>query len=587
MLSSIGMDIPSFYPTPPSLAKRMAEKVQDSYSIRRVLDPSAGKGDLLKFLMTAESNETDDPDDSDDEFRFQRRRHWQLFSDNCEYFAIEIDEDLQAILRANNGTPVIDSDFLSFTGPDKFDLIMMNPPFDAGDKHLLKAIDIMYCGQIVCLLNAETLKNPYTRTRQELVKKLEELGAEIEYIKDAFAGEDAQRQTDVEVALVNIVIQRRIETDLFAGADDKAEKIEVEVEEKYELITDRKIETMVAEYKELIRIATETVLKFYENKRKFGGWLELKVSDGREYRSSSYSAINKDEKSELTKTVEATVNGLAINARKAFWRKAMDLPEVTRRLTQDKAKQFHDQIESRATMDFTERNIRAFVLNIINGYQQTLTDAVVKLFDRFSCMHAWRDTPEEKNVHYYNGWKTNNAFKINKKVIIPVSSSYSEGGPFRGYHGWELQWAAKDDLRDIDIVLNYFDGMDSHYFGVIQALEQAFARKCSETSSTYFSKIIAYKKGTLHLTFRDEDILRRFNIEAAKGKAWLPRDYGAKPYDALSIEYKGLVDSFEGRESYVANQGRIGFTCPKTQPMIEAPKTGQAMLFDEDEEEVA
>lgn len=585
MLSSIGMDIPSFYPTPPSLAKRMAEKVQDSYSIRRVLDPSAGKGDLLDFLKKAESNEPDDPDDSDDEFRFQRRRYWNLLPERCEYFAIEIDEDLQAILRAR-GQCVIDSDFLSFTGPDKFDLIMMNPPFDAGDKHLLKAIDIMYCGQIVCLLNAETLKNPYTRTRQELVKKLDELGAEIEYIKDAFAGEDAQRSTDVEVAMVNIVIERRVEEDLFAGADDKVEDIDVEVEEKYELITDRKIETMVAEYKELVRIATETILKFYENKRKIGGYLQLKVSTDPEYRAS-YSPESKEGKSELTKTVQNAINEVAVNARKAFWRSAMNLPEVTRRLTKEKADQFHNQIESRSTMDFTEHNIRAFVLNIINGYQQTLSDAVVKLFDRFSCMHAWRDTPEEKNVHYYNGWKTNDAFKINKKVIIPVGCSYSEGGPFRGYHGWELQWGAKDDLRDIDIVLNYFDGMDSHYFGVIYALEQAFSRGCSETSSTYFSKIIAYKKGTLHLTFRDEDILRRFNIEAAKGKAWLPRDYGAKPYDALSIEYKGLVDSFEGRESYVENQGRIGFTCPRMQPMIEAPKTGQVMLFDEDEEETA
>lgn len=583
MLSSIGMDIPSFYPTPPSLAKRMAEKVQDSYSIRRVLDPSAGKGDLIDFLRKAEDNELGDPGDE-----FLRHRKWKLLSDNCEYFAIEIDEDLQAILRAQ-GQHVIDSDFLSFTGPDKFDLIVMNPPFDAGDKHLLKAIDIMYCGQIICLLNAETLRNPYTRTRQELAKRLGELNAEIEYIKDAFNGEDAKRKTDVEIALVNIVIQRRIEADLFTGADDKAEKIEIDVEEKYELITDQKIETMVAEYKELVRIATETILKFYENKRKFGGWLELKVSDGREYRSSAYSEINKDEKkSELTKTVEATVNGLAVNARKAFWRKAMDLPEVTRRLTQDKAKQFHDQIESRATMDFTENNIRAFVLNIINGYQQTLTDAVVKLFDRFSCMHAWRDTPEEKNIHYYNGWKTNDAFKINRKVIIPVDGSYSDTGPFIGYHGWELQWRAKEDLRDIDIVLNYFDGMDSHFESIIQALEFSFRNKCSETSSTYFSKIIAYKKGTLHLTFRNEDILRRFNIEAAKGKAWLPRDYGAKPYDTLSIEYKGLVDSFEGKESYVANQGRIGFTCPNRQPAIEAPKTGQQIeIFDEDEMESA
>ena len=39
----------------------------------------------------------------------------------------------------------------------------MNPPFSEGDKHLLKAINIMKNGgQIVCILNAETIKNPYS-----------------------------------------------------------------------------------------------------------------------------------------------------------------------------------------------------------------------------------------------------------------------------------------------------------------------------------------------------------------------------------------------------------------------------------------
>ena len=106
--------------------------------------------------------------------------------------AIEIDENLQHIITGKKYR-LIDSDFLSYSGVDKFDIIIANPPFDDGDKHLLKAIDIMYSGEIVFLLNAETLKNPHTNIRKELVKRLSELNVDIEYIQDAF--KSAERKT--------------------------------------------------------------------------------------------------------------------------------------------------------------------------------------------------------------------------------------------------------------------------------------------------------------------------------------------------------------------------------------------------------
>src|SRR5690606_35774501 len=111
------------------------------------------------------------------------------------------------------------SDFLAYAGQDQFDLILMNPPFANGHKHLLKAIEIMYSGQIVCVLNAQTIKNPHSRGRQDLVRILEELDADIEYIQDAF--KDAENPTGVEVALISIEIVRQIETDYFTDSDDK------------------------------------------------------------------------------------------------------------------------------------------------------------------------------------------------------------------------------------------------------------------------------------------------------------------------------------------------------------------------------
>ena len=45
--------------------------------------------------------------------------------------------------------------------------------------------------------------------------------------------------------------------------------------------------------------------------------------------------------------------------------------------------------------------------------------------------------------------------------------------------------------------------------------------------SEYF-QFRAFKKGTLHLYFKDESLWEMFNIEAARGKNWLPDDTKAR-----------------------------------------------------------
>ena len=121
-------------------------------------------------------------------------------------------------------------------------------------------------------------------------------------------------------------------------------------------------------------------------------------------------------------------------------------------------------------MDFTESNIRQFIINLINGYEKTLTDAVVELFDEMSKKYAWDDNKEfEKNIHYFNGWKTNKAFFINKKVIMPWFN-------FIDYGKWRVNWEDKKKLHDIDLVMNYFDGK-VNYLSIEDALTKAFEKK--------------------------------------------------------------------------------------------------------------
>jgi hypothetical protein len=259
---------------------------------------------------------------------------------------------------------------------------------------------------------------------------------------------------------------------------------------------------------------------------------------------------------DLTERMQGTLNALLKDVRVDYWRRTLDLKEVRSRLTSKKQEEFEHALNDRCHMDFTEGNIRQFVINLIGSYEQTLTDAVLDIFDMFTIRHSWHeDNKYEKNIHYYNGWKTNKAFKVGKRVVVPARASY--GSPFFGYNGPQLDHRAAEQLGDIDKVMNYFDG-GSEYLSMADALKAAFAEGELKAENTYF-KMIAYKKGTIHLTFKDMDILRRFNTIACRGKGWLPEDYGKKDFARLTHEEQAVAEAFEGRKSYEANAGKPVF----------------------------
>jgi len=520
----------TFYPSTPALIAKMAAKIKGHPS--RFLDPSAGKADLIEGILG----------------KLRRRP---------DVAAIEIDPTLQATLRGK-GINLIDSDFLNYSGPDQFDLIVANPPFDNGDAHLMKAISIMYSGQIIFLLNAETIRNPHTNQRRLLAKKLAELGAEIEFIQDAFL--DAERKTGVEVALINIVIDKSTDSGLFDGCDDTASETDAEITTQYEVSTGRNIEELVAEFNDVLKVGTDTIIGFYRNHRKIGGYLSLSATDKK-------VESNALEGNGATSHMQNQINSLLVQLRSSFWRRTLDLGEVRKRLTEKKKKEFEHALVQQGFMDFTEGNIRQFVINLIGGYEHTLSDAVQEIFDKFTIDHSYRNgTLYNDNIHLFNGWKTNNAFRCGKKVIIPGKSwgrSFWNGFMNR----WEVCHDTRGLLNDIDVVMANFDGMND-YVSIYTALDNAFHSSSrwdrqSGILSTFF-KITVFKKGTVHLQFRDLDILRRFNVVACRGKNWLPDDYGARKYSKLTPEEAEVVDSFEGRASYDRGVNAIMFKSPAT-----------------------
>ena len=59
-----------------------------------------------------------------------------------------------------------------------------------------------------------------------------------------------------------------------------------------------------------------------------------------------------------------------------------------------------------------------------------------------------------------------------------------------------------------------------------------------------------FLKGTMHIKFRDLDLLKRFNIYGCQHKGWLPPSYGKKSYSEMNAEEKQVVDEYEGQQEY-------------------------------------
>jgi hypothetical protein len=104
------MKLPGFFPTPRPVISRMLELagIEDG---DRVLEPSAGKGDILDMI---------------------REQH-----PGASVTAIERNQTLFDVLEAK-GHEVSWSDFLEYSG--EHDVVVMNPPFEKGESYYLLCV---------------------------------------------------------------------------------------------------------------------------------------------------------------------------------------------------------------------------------------------------------------------------------------------------------------------------------------------------------------------------------------------------------------------------------------------------------------
>lgn len=576
-----------FYPTPQSLVEKMLEGIDWDY-IHTILEPSAGKGDILREITKKEktrysSKEFDvdcieiDPHlrqvlnyrfgqreadlkkqhrDIRNKYKYCEHRYgkgYQYYNDNtCQYESVPSDvakelDNIDAELKTffSHGIHIIHDNFLTYNPYKHYDLIIMNPPFSNGDIHLLKALKMQEKGgNIICLLNAETLKNPYTETRRELVNRLTKHNAIIEYIENAFVS--AERKTGVEVALIKVAIEQvQEESDIYNRLREAEEAEDFNPE-----VTDLEVTDYIKAAVNQFNLEVKAGLELIRQYKALVPYMSTTFDETDSYSKKPILRLVNSYERSYNDCVH--INDYLKDVRLKYWKALMSNPKFIGKLTSKLQSEYHKSVDRLADYDFSEFNIYTLSAEMNSKIKQGVEDEIIAMFDRLTEEHSYY--PEcTKNRHYYDGWKTNKAHKIGKKVIIPCY------GIFSSWSGEPRIYEAEKVLSDIERILNFLDGHMTEEVNSYSFLKHNFEQGITKNIRQKFYTVTFYKKGTVHITFTCPELIERFNIYAAQHKAWLPPTYGKKTYKDMTAEEKAVVDSFQGEEAYNEVMAKVNY----------------------------
>lgn len=477
-----------FYPTPKELIKRLLTRKSSfmggmnfEYKLEgKILEPSAGKGDIAEYIKN-------------------NNRH-------AEIDLIEYDENLVNVLYGK-GYNVVWRDFLTYETHKQYDAIVMNPPFSNGDEHLLKALEIAKSNitktcSIYAIINAETIKNPFSNKRKELLNTLNNHNADIEFVESAFA--DAERRTNVEVALVRVDIKPKdvskelyssIIENLKSGVEEMTTELSTFIK-KSELAEQlQEIPRLIKEYHELVKLIKHTHELNYKKER-FVNYIE-ELNDIR--------LLFKENTVLLDEELD--------RVRSNYWRLILNTEEFANRLTTEAKNDLMKQIEMAGNLEINEDNVYMLLSAMLGNQSSMIEQSVVGIFDKVT-QHSQRGE-YTTNIHLYNGWYTNDAFKINSKIIYPIS---------RGGFDWtaygdtfdRLGYAIKDFIRDLDKAFQLF------------GKTEPFDKVGENEFENNVMRFKLFKKGTVHIWFKDLEKLDQINLIAGRHYNWLPTEEEVK-----------------------------------------------------------
>lgn len=489
----------NFYPSTPEVVQLMLEPYisehKDYYSgklylrgVKRILDPEAGKGDILDYVI---SNFADVKKE--------------------DLYCCEIEDDLVAILQ-RKGYRVLERDFLKLSDPYQFDLILANPPFSRGAEHALKMWDTLelFGGEMVVQLNKETIENPYSWERQRLLTIIRDNGGQIEDIGRPYRS--AERTTDVEVVIVRLKRSAsRASTNFDASQYEKDSRYSDFAYNENSIVSADGLQALVASY-EAARTCLVEGAKINARYRFYTYGLESNYTPP----GAQKKDLRKNAEEAQSQLQLVSLNEQIAALKKKYWKYLFDRTKVADVTTSKVQAEFMSMVEATSAIAFTYENVAKVFQKLLSESGDTMKKCVVETFDKM-CSY------DSENKIHSEGWVTNDAYKVNQKVILPLRT--------QRYGGWGTYWDSHEQAvaDDIDKAMCFVAGKKySEILSIRKAVELLVddlrtGRKWNHQENVFseFFKIRIYKKGTIHIYFKDVELWEKFNIMAAQEKKWI------------------------------------------------------------------
>ena len=545
-----------YYPTGAATAALMWSKFKRP--IGHVCDPSAGKGHLIRHAKEGfpELREDQLPwlnDVPDDEFshgRFHtriREMARQKFANPREVSVVEIDIEHHASLKELDAK-VIGYDFLEVKSLATVSQIIMNPPFSNGAEHVLKAWDAVYDAEIVAVINAQSIKNPFSQDRQRLVELIEKHGS-VEFLQDQFV-DDVERKTDVEIALIYLekVPKKYLDMDalfgdLRSGDNLAGEDLDPQVCTSLALPSNFVQDTYFrfAQAVEAARNASEATAVADHLMAGIGITLEQMQAkgvgnDSRESAGAIRTVANEDFKKRYG------------DLKKRAWSQIIRSSLLTDKLSNQARRKIEASADDIYNLEFSIANVHGFLHGVLQSMGDIYKDMICDLFD--SVIERSSD-----NVVFYKSWKSNQKHRIGVRIrktrfIIP-RFSYSAFSK-------SLEYESKQFLSDIDKVFGYLHGETGPYEGLVNGFDKNRVIGGERISTKYFDFRFYQGTGTIHFYPASEAVVEKINRFVGKIRNWIPGEMTEanqdfqKQYENGESLTKEYLDHYKksGRHSY-------------------------------------
>ena len=472
-----------FYPTPKPVIERMLSGI-DIYN-NVILEPSAGKGDIVDYLNEAGAKEV---------------------------LSCEINKDLAKI--AASKSQLIASDFLTISTEQisHVNVIVMNPPFSADETHILHAWSIAPGGcTIISLCNDNTVHERVclSKKRQEL-RNIIDLHGRSECFGECFS--TAERKTDVNVACVWLNKPR-------TGDDEFSDYFSLEEDE----ITRNESGIMSYNYVRDIVNRYVSAIRLFDKIEPLSKQINDLTAPISKY-GIKFGAYKASETNHSSDSITREIYKKDLQKR-ALKRIFEDM-KMEKYVTEGVKATINKFVETQVNVPFTMKNIYKMIDIIVGTHSSRMDSVIVDAFETI-CSFAWRE-----NCTGGESWKTNSEYVVNKRFIIPYMCQYDTWRYGSSFVSLSHYGGNKEKIEDVVKALCNLTGTNYDTCTTLYNFVFDNSLDWGQWWSWGFFNIRGYKKGTMHFEFKDEKVWKMFNRRVAQIKGWaLPQTSNATKKD--------------------------------------------------------